>query len=314
MNIHFILPGETLEIISKKIKLENPVYLKEFHNSYCTPYDFIHEDLMPGRKLLIPDLNKVGFYNSKNDAPHKLTNRNPQINFNPENLHKKYGVSVIQTSETDGKKKISEFSYTITLEWKGKIDNLHYFNFSKIEINERNQTKMSTLAAACTQSVNPVELTVSENGNLIEAKLNDEVKQNFPDIKSGLEDQFPDEYAKIYLDKFEFSIANPQIFNDKMNADWFLKTYFSGFRKRFVNGRSEYPIMISYSPVILLQEGFHDDDITLKAAVKNTEDHLKYTSEYHLDAQSGIIKNYSFTLVETEFGTLYTTVFIAKEL
>lgn len=314
MNIHFILPGETLEIISKKIKLENPVYLKEFHNSHCMPYDFIHDDLMPGRKLLIPDLNKVGFYNSKNDAPYKLANRNPEINFNPENLHKSYRVSVIQTSETDGKKKISKFSYTITLEWKGEIDNLHYFNFSKTEIKEQNQTKMSALAAACTQSVNPVELTVSENGHLIEAKLNDEVKRNFRDIKSGLEDQFPDEFAQIYLDKFEFSITNSQIFSDKMNSDWFLKTYFAQFRKRFVNGRSAYPMVISYLPLILVQEGFQEDDITLNSTIKDQEDHIKYTSEYHLDADNGIIQNYHFTLVETEFGTLYTTVFKAKEI
>lgn len=314
MNIHFILPGETLEIISKKIKLENPVYLKEFHNSHCVPYDFIQDDLLPGRKLLIPDLNKVSFYNSKNDAPHKLANRNPKISFNPENLKKSYKVSVIQTSETDGKKKISKFSYKIHLEWKGKAENIHYFNFSKTEINEQNQTKMSTLAAACTQSINPIQLAVSEQGNLLEAKLSDEVKRKFHNIKVSLEDQFPDEFAKIYLDKFEFSIASPQIFNDKMNGDWFLKTYFAQFRKHFINGRSEYPMAISYLPLTLLQEGFQDDHIVLNSALKTQEEQIRFTSEYHLDGENGIIQNYRYTLVEKEFGTLYTTVFKAREI
>ncbi|MBD8082504.1 hypothetical protein [Chryseobacterium caseinilyticum] len=313
MIIHFILPGETLENISKSIELENPVYLKEFHNSHCTAYDFIHNDLMPGRKLLIPDINKVSFYNSKNDAPFKLANRNPIIGFNPENLQKSYKVSVVQTSETDGKKKVSEFSYTINLEWKGKVANTHYFNFSKNEISEQNQTKMSTLAAACTQALNPIELAVSERGNLLEAKINDEVKRNFSEIKLNLEDQFPDQYAKIYLDKFEFSISNHQIFNDKMNSDWFLKTYFAQFRRHFKNGKSEYPIVLSYLPVTIIQEGFQYDHIILKSTLKNAENDMKFTSEYHLDAENGIIQNYHFTLVEREFGSLYTTVFIAKE-
>ncbi|KQT16984.1 hypothetical protein ASG31_11505 [Chryseobacterium sp. Leaf404] len=313
MNIHFILPGETLEIISKKIKLENPVYLKEFHNSHCTPYDFIQDDLLPGRKLLIPDLNKVNFYNSRNDAPHKLANRNPKLSFNPENLKKKYRVSVIQTSETDGKKKISQFSYNIHLEWTGKVENIHYFNFSKTEINEQNQTKMSALAAAFAQSVNPIELAVSETGNLLEAKLNDEVKRKFHEIKSGLEDQFPDEFAKIYLDKFEFSIANHQIFNDKMKGDWFLKTYFAQFRKTFVNGQSEYPMAVSCLPLTLVQEGFEDDHIVLRSALKNQEDETQFTSEYHLYTENGIIQYYRYTLAETEFGSLYTTVFKARE-
>lgn len=314
MIIHFILPGETLENISKNIKLENPVYLKEFHNSHCTPYDFIDDDLMPGKKLFIPDIKKVSFYNSKNDAPHKLANRNPKINFSPENLSKTYKVSIRQTSETDGKKKDSKISYVINIVWKGKIGNIHYFDFSKTETIEQNQTKMSSLAAACTHAINPIELAVSENGNLIEVKINDEVKRNFGEIKLNLEDQFPDEFAKIYLDKFEFSILNDQIFNEKMNSDWFLKTYFAQFRRHFENGKSEYPMVLSYSPVKIIQEGFQDEHIILKSTLKNAENDVKFTSEYHLDAENGIIQNHRFTLVEREFGTLYTTVFKASEI
>lgn len=50
MIVHFILSGETLESISEEINLENPVYLKEFHNTYCAREDFIQDTLIPGKK------------------------------------------------------------------------------------------------------------------------------------------------------------------------------------------------------------------------------------------------------------------------
>lgn len=49
MIIHFILSGETLESISEEINLENPRYLKEFHNQHCAREDAIHEKLIPGK-------------------------------------------------------------------------------------------------------------------------------------------------------------------------------------------------------------------------------------------------------------------------
>lgn len=77
--IHFILPGDTLENIAEKIGLENPVYLKEFHNQHCLKEDFIVDDLIPGKKLVLPDLAKIKAYNDKNDAPFKSPELNPKL-------------------------------------------------------------------------------------------------------------------------------------------------------------------------------------------------------------------------------------------
>ncbi|MFC3161051.1 hypothetical protein ACFOEQ_23795 [Chryseobacterium arachidis] len=74
MMVHFILFGETLESISEEIHLENPKYLKEFHNRHCAKGDLIDHQLVPGKKLFIPDTDTVKRYNSRNDAPLNIRN------------------------------------------------------------------------------------------------------------------------------------------------------------------------------------------------------------------------------------------------
>jgi hypothetical protein len=51
MTVHFILSGETLESIAEEINLENPKYLKEFHNAHCAREDFIYDDLVPRKNF-----------------------------------------------------------------------------------------------------------------------------------------------------------------------------------------------------------------------------------------------------------------------
>ncbi|WP_312077188.1 hypothetical protein [Chryseobacterium sp.] len=314
MTIHFILPGETLQSISKQINLENPLYLKEFHNTYCSVFDTIDQDLVPGKKLFIPDLAKVHFYNAKNDAPFKLPERNPIIPFEPRKLNKKYRISVEQVSEVDGKKTKSEFSYSISFVWKEKIGNSHLFLYEKTDIKERNGSKMASLAAACIQTLNPLEIMVSEDGILLEVKLSDEVKKNFTNKKANLEDQFPDQYAKIYLDKFEFNIKNPATFNKMMKQDWFLKTYFAPFRRKFENGSSEYHLILNEKPIEILQTAFQNENIKLKSELKDKNDDLQYQSDYTINIESGIIEKYHYKLVSKEFGTVYTTDFDVFEI
>lgn len=306
------MPGETLESISKNIKLENPVYLKEYHNSHCTAFDFIHENLVSGKKLLIPNLTKIQFYNSKNDAPSKLAEQNPVISFKPENLNVKYKISVAQSSEVDGKKTDSEFSYVVELIWKEKIGNSHHFSFTKTEIKDRSQTKMSTIATACIESLNPLEIVVSEEGVLLDVRLSEKIRENFSDKKTFLEDQFPDQYSKIYLDKFEWNVLNPENFKDKMKTDWFLKTYFAPFRRKFTNGISKYHIVLQDEPVNIIQKGFQNENIIIHAEMADPIPELNYMAEYQLNSETGIIENYHFKMLSEEFGTSYSTDFKAQ--
>ena len=53
MTLHFIRHGDTLQSIADQINLENPAYIKEFHNSKCGSEDLISDDLVVGKKLFL---------------------------------------------------------------------------------------------------------------------------------------------------------------------------------------------------------------------------------------------------------------------
>ncbi|WP_042720534.1 hypothetical protein [Flavobacterium sp. B17] len=131
MIVHFILSGETLESISEEIQLENPEYLKEFHNKYCAREDFIYDDLIPRKKLLIPDIDKIREYNSRNDAYFKNPRLNPVLSFRPENFSKIYAVTNKEIEENSLDRKQNTLTYTVSVKWIKSEDRSHIFHLFK---------------------------------------------------------------------------------------------------------------------------------------------------------------------------------------
>lgn len=253
--IHFILPGDTLENIAEQIKLENPVYLKEFHNLHCIKEDFITENLVPGKKLLIPDFKKIESYNAKNDAPFKSKERNPVLSFNPQSFDKSFRIKIIESSENQWKKTEQKFSYRAYLKWIKHEHGEHLFHFSKDRFSNMHQTKMNHLAIESMKSLDPLELYTNDKGEILRVKVADDKLKNVDQIREKLYDRFPDAYAKLYLEEFEFVISQPDLFSKKMKEDWFLKIYFSAFRNTFENGKSYFNLYLNDSQLEILQTG-----------------------------------------------------------
>ena len=318
MMIHFILPGDTLENIAEKIGLENPVYLKEFHNQHCLKEDFIVDDLIPGKKLVLPDLAKIKAYNDKNDAPFKSPELNPKIGFDPIDFNEKFKVTIKESSNVEDKIVENHFSYIASLQWIKNELSEHLFHFTKDQFSNQNETKMESLAIESMKSLYPIEVFVNTKGEILQTALKKEILNNFNQIKEKLLDFFPDKYAKIYLEEFEYVVLNANVFDQKMKEDWFLKNYFSSFRNPFENGKSFFElnldkILLNVQQTIKLTD--NKEEILLHQTLKSKEENQDdFTGNVTFSKNSGMIKSMNLSHTYNEFLVLYNTEFSIENI
>lgn len=318
MMIHFILPGDTVENIAEKIRLENPVYLKEFHNQHCLKEDFIVDDLIPGKKLMLPDFSKIKAYNDKNDAPFKSLELNPKIVFNPIGFNEKFKIAIKESSYAGGKVVENQFSYIASLQWIKNELGEHLFHFTKDQFSNQNETKMESLAIESMRPLYPIEVFVNAKGEILRVTLKKEILNNFNQIKGKLLDFFPDKYAKIYLEEFEYVVLNPDIFDQKMKEDWFLKNYFSSFRNPFENGKSFFElnldkILLNIQQTVKLTD--NKEEILLHQTLKSKEENQDdFTGNVTVSKNNGMIKSLNAIYSYKEFSVSYSTEFSIKNI
>lgn len=319
MTIHFILSGETLESISEEIHLENPKYLKEFHNAHCARQDVIQEVLIPGKKLMIPDISRIREYNSRNDAPFKHPKLNPEIPFHPENFSSIFSV-VNQETEDDGlEEKSSMLTYTVSLKWLRKAENGHVFQIFKNNFSERSGSMMADLAAESIRSLNPVEVKTDLKGNVLQVSLPEETLRNFGKIKERLTDLFPDHYAKTYLDEFETAVLDQRLFSSRMKEDVFIKTYFAALRNRFENGKSFLKQSVGEENIQInlqqrLESPDYDQEMVLIQDSDPGETDKNFTGKYRLYSDSGMVREIEIRYAISLFGINNSTFFSLKKL
>jgi len=315
MMIHFILPGDTLENISEKIKLENPVYLKEFHNTYCRHEDFIQKDeLIPGKRLLLPDLKKINEYNARNDAPFKSLERNPEIIFNPVGFAKDFKVKIKESTYDNGKTIENSFSYTVSLKWIKSELNEHLFYFTKDQFSNLHDTKMGYLAIESMKSLGSIEVYVNSKGELLRSSVSKPILNSFSEIMDRLYDLFPDKYAAIYLEEFEYVVLNPALFDQKMKQDYFLKNYFSSFRNPFKNGKSFFDIHFNTDLLNIQQtanssENENEISLSQSLADNNNLSNIFFKGNLTVSKNNGMTKNMDIRHSYQQYGVQYTTSF-----
>ncbi|WP_445431492.1 hypothetical protein [Chryseobacterium indoltheticum] len=318
MMIHFILPGDTVENIAEKIRLENPVYLKEFHNQHCLKEDRIVDHLVAGKKLLLPDFSKIKVYNDKNDAPFKSPELNPKIVFDPIGFDEKFKIKIKESSNAEGKISEKSFSYIASLQWIKNELGEHLFHFTKDQFSNQHETKMESLAIESIKSLYPIEVFVNAKGEILRTALKKETLNNFKQIKERLIDFFPDKYAKIYLEEFEYVVLNPDVFDQKIKEDWFLKNYFSSFRNPFENGKSFFEMYLDKTLLNVQQTAKLTDskeEILLHQTLKSKEENQDdFTGNVTVFKNNGMIESLNAVYSYKEFSVSYSTEFSIENI
>lgn len=319
MIVHFILSGETLESISEEIHLENPKYLKEFHNTHCAREDIIQDTLIPGKKLIIPGINKVREYNSLNDAPFKNPKLNPEIPFSPENFSRIYAVVNKELYENELEKRHAVLTYTVSLKWMRNENGFHIFHIFKNNFSDGQGNMMTDLASESIRSLNPLEIKTDLKGNVVSIQLTQQTIDHFEKIMKRLSDLFPDKYAEIYLYEFERAVRNRSIFNSRMKNDVFIKNYFASLRNPFANGKSFFQQSVGEENTdITLQQKIenpeYDNEIVILQNPQYSESDIEFSGKYTLYTKTGLIKNIDLHYTVFQFGFKNSSFFTVSEL
>lgn len=319
MIVHFILSGETLESISEEINLENPVYLKEFHNTHCAREDFIQDTLIPGKKLLIPGFNKVREYNSRNDAPFKHPKLNPEIPFNPENLSRIYSVVNKEIYENELERRHAVLTYTVSVKWVRNENGFHIFHLFKNNFSDGQGNMMTDLASESIRSLNPIEVKTDLKGKVLSIELTQQTMDHFERIMERLSDLFPDQYAKMYLEEFERVVKNRNIFNSRMKNDVFIKNYFASVRNSFTNGKSilQQSIGEENTDIILhqnIENPGYDKEIVILQNLATSKNDIEFSAKYSLYPNTGLVKNLDVQYIIFQFGIKNSSFFSVTEM
>lgn len=207
MITYMTLPGDTLEKIASDLKVENPIYLKEFHNKHCALQNRLVEPihLKTGTLLHIPfgeEIKKINQeINDNGDSlyyhpPHgKISHPIPLLNGIYTIKHQKFLDGEMQTS----------YFYQTELKYLRAEKDDHFFSmrlFGSRKDGIESDNKMSNLSKACAAILLPVEIRTDKTGKLTDAKF------YHPEhvIKSELEalkKYFTDEISASYIDQLK---------------------------------------------------------------------------------------------------------------
>jgi len=316
MIIHFILSGETLESISGEIQLENPKYLKEYHNQRCSASEYIHENIVSGRRLFIPNIDEVKKYNLLNDAPFKRPELNPVLNFNPKDFSRIYAVRITEEKEKDKEINENTLTYTASLKWIESKENSHIFHLYKNNFTDQQSSKMADLAMESIRLLNPLVIKTNLKGELENISLKKETIENFTKIKARLLDFFQDRYAEMYIREFEVAVLNQELFNERMRDDPFIKNYFAAIRNSFRNGQSFFDHNIEGETVNIQQKVENIDYTSEIVLLQNNlpDSEIDFSGKYVVDTPTAIIKKAEIHYSISLYSVKYTTFLSFDEL
>lgn len=316
MIIHFILSGETLESISEEIQLENPKYLKEYHNQRCSKNEYIHENLVSGKRLYIPDIYEIKKYNLLNDAPFKSPELNPVLSFIPKDFSRIYFVRITEEKEKDGEIKENTLTYTASLKWIETQENFHTFYLYKNNFTDQQSSKMGDLAMESIRLLHPLIIKTNLKGEVMKISLKQETIKNFNKIKERLLDLFPDQYAEMYIREFEVAVLNEELFDERMKEDTFIKNYFAAIRNSFRNGQSFFDQKIE-NETVNIQQVVEDINFTSEIVLLQnnfSSSPVCFSGKYTVYTYTGLVKKAELKYSISLYGVKYSTFLSFDEL
>ncbi|MGN7866736.1 hypothetical protein [Chryseobacterium sp. 22458] len=207
MITYMTLPGDTLEKIAADLKVENPAYLKEFHNTYCALHNRLAEpvQLKPGTLLHIPFGNEINILNQK------INDNGDSLYYHPPHGKIAYPISLLGGIYTVRQQKYQDDSQQASYQYRMELKYLraekddHFFSlqiFGSRKDGEESDSKISNLAKACAAIMFPVEIRVNSAAKLTDVKFyhpESTIKNELEALKS----YFTDNISASYIDQLK---------------------------------------------------------------------------------------------------------------
>lgn len=182
-------------------------HLIDFHNLHCEKVGLIWLNSLVGRdKILIPKNYK---------SPEQILSERKDALPKPVFSQKFYADSY-QVQETFDNDLVIAYQVELKSEKEKNTLQLSKSNFKKNNISP--DDKMSDIALACSQIMEPVLLKFNNEGLPNEIENHKQLKNDFEKQRTELEGIYSGEVYKAYLDEFENKIVNPAQLLAKLRA------------------------------------------------------------------------------------------------
>lgn len=234
-DIYYVKQGETLESISWDLTLENPKYLREYHNSRCSYLDLIPEDgaLRFLQKLHVPNSDEIVKLNEQiQKSGESLSCLFPmgKISFNIKLIHGNYQVK--QTESDEGIQK-SEYSYVLHFKYIKEDEKGHYVEFTMNNFkknDEQPEEKINNLASDFVKTVYPILLIIDKSGNFVAAQPIKDSKDIIGDLEA-LKQYYAGAYAISHIDRMKNKMNDPQVIYSSLKGTLPFQFIFNQFYK-----------------------------------------------------------------------------------
>lgn len=223
MITYMTLPDDTLEKIASDLKVENPTYLRDFHNKHCAVYDRLAEPvkMKPGMLLLIPFGDEISKLNQEINKNGDSLYYHPPHGKIPYQIPLLHGIYTVTHQKLENGIIQSSYSYQTELKYLRAEQDDYFFSlqiFGSHKNGAKSESKASSLSKASASILFPVEIRVNKTGKVIEAKF----FHSETVIKSkldALKKYFTDGMSASYIDQLKkITEDNDQILRSIRNT------------------------------------------------------------------------------------------------
>ena len=220
--IYEVKPNETLQQIANRFEM-SAEELQAFHNVHYKEVGLMWFSNFVGISKIIIPVN----YKSKAERKKEHQQNFPPKQFSKEFYGKKYTVK--ETFE-NSYKEISEIDYQLELQINEEKEEIVVQIANKNFTKRKNPVddKISSIAIACMDAVNPIGFVLDNKGKLKKLAHPEVYPKRFSEKRPSLEDFFVGEVYQNYLDKFQESWKNPENIFEKFRSQLLYQLLFPG--------------------------------------------------------------------------------------
>lgn len=231
MIIYYTQSGQSLSDLCNEIQLENPEYLRDYHNQNCSFSERFEGDIVQGMKIYIPSSSEIREINKKirdNSQSFYDFPANGKFLFDFKLWEGTYQIT--QTTYSDNTV-LAKYENKVRLEFEGIKNGYYHFLFSVFDFRKNediSDSKVDTLAKMCIEVIYPIRYSIDTKGKLIDIVLTKKTKDIISELDS-IKNFFPDQYSSDYIEKMKGIIENPEIISQKFKNTLFNSFMFGKF-------------------------------------------------------------------------------------
>ncbi|WP_250255119.1 hypothetical protein [Chryseobacterium sp. Marseille-Q3244] len=252
MIIYYVKERQSLVELCRELQLENPEYLKEYHNQNCSLTERFEGDLTRGMKLYIPSSQEVLEINKKIREENKSFYNFPVNGRFP--FEFKLWVGTYQITQTTYSDDIilTKYDNKIRLHFEGIKNGYYHFLFSAFDFRrneDTSDTKADALAQMCIETIYPIRYVIDIDGKLMDVVLTKKTEDIISEL-DAIKNFFQDQYSSGYIEKIKDVVANPETISKKFKNTLLNTFMFGEFYRTKLEGWTDSEIYYDFYPWI----------------------------------------------------------------